>query len=717
MSVPTLAPEVALATNPIRKIFPLPEGGFALTTSRDDVELFDSTLGPTGKITGVGKEIDTLLPVKTGFLVRGANLPLHEGTPGGALSPTKLGKENCRALIATPTGFIALGTRHYLCESDGNRSLFEAPGRLDFGGTSHGDGAVTAGKEGLAFLSRTGEIVKQTLDTLSGPPVTFANGIVCDDAVMNRDASIVARLPLASRDFRPFRAGLLLIEKDPAAVSYRELQNSTLETVWRFAEKAHLRDAIVVGDRIVVCCDTHTLVLDASGKELARLELPGWVWAAVAFGSGIAFHVAGSRDLFWWREGQEALVPLRHDVQPSTLSVTAQGLASSEEKALYEWRPDREGPEHVPDPSPLPLGTPLVVNGDLVTIQEPGRILLRAVRHDGVPVAIPRDASSRPAVDRPRAREIVKQLINRKFDDTIPGLVTEAAANRSEAYLLMPRLRSLPPEEMVSLVGRSLFAPAAIPEGVRPLADSLRAHFLDELGAAVGVSRRVLNAAIRARRLPLEPPTAIAGHEYLGRFTSGDTVYVCDPCYVRNNQLRINLAVHVGTWHVFVRNGSGEHRNRTAELVVVHELGFNLAARRKLGNVSVDSGNAGVFDKSCPKPNLNEHHEEGIFDGRAAFSSTGLGDGMYPAYAGDLKGRVAKVRIHFLGGEPNHDLSLALQSTKAAKPYAIGERFALGDAVEHTKYGVGTVVEVGTDDKIAVRFPDGTTRRLIHGKG
>lgn len=719
MSGPTLAPEVVLATNPIRKLFPLPDGGLALATGlRDDLELFDSTLTAIGSIPGLGKSLETLIATKSAYLVRGSSLPLHESTLQSPFAPTKLGKENCRALVATPAGFLAFGTKHVLCDNDGNRSVIDLPGRLDFGATAYQDGAISAGKEGLAFVSASGEITKQTKDALSGPPVVFANGIICDDVVMNREAWIVTRLGVrGSRKYQPFREGLVFVETDPKEIVYQELRGDQLAFEWKFEPPGHVREVFALRDRVVVCCDTHTFILDGNGQELARLEAPAWIWAAIPFGDGIALHVSGSRDILWWREGHDGLVPLRHDVQPLQVLQTSSGLASAEQRALYVWRPDAEGPEHVPEPSPLPLGEPLVVNGALVKIIEPGRVLLRARTHQGTMLGIPRDATSRPAITRPRARELVKLLINRKFDEAIPPLVSETAANYSEASSMMPRLYSLPPEETASLIGREMFAPAALPDNVRNIARTLRSPFLDELGAALGVSRRVLHAAIRARRLPLEPPSAIKNYEYLGRFTGGDTVFVCDPCYLRNTTLRIPCAVHVGTWHVFVRNGSGEWSNRTAELVVIHERGFTLTARRRLGDVGVDSGNAGVFDKSCPKPNLDDQHEEGVFDGRAAFVSTGLGDGMYPAYAGDVDGRVAKIRIHFaLDDEPGHDASLELTSTQAAKRYAISERFAMGEAVEHPKYGVGTVVEVGTDDKIAVRFPDGITRRLIHGK-
>jgi hypothetical protein len=60
------------------------------------------------------------------------------------------------------------------------------------------------------------------------------------------------------------------------------------------------------------------------------------------------------------------------------------------------------------------------------------------------------------------------------------------------------------------------------------------------------------------------------------------------------------------------------------------------------------------------------------------------------------------------GGAIVHD------SEKPVRPYAIGERFALGDQIQHKKFGAGVVCGV-EGDKIRVNFADGT-KVLLHGK-
>lgn len=61
-----------------------------------------------------------------------------------------------------------------------------------------------------------------------------------------------------------------------------------------------------------------------------------------------------------------------------------------------------------------------------------------------------------------------------------------------------------------------------------------------------------------------------------------------------------------------------------------------------------------------------------------------------------------------IGGEIVHD------PDKPVRAYAISERFALGDQIQHKKFGPGVVLAV-EDDKVRVNFRDGL-KVLLHGR-
>lgn len=171
------------------------------------------------------------------------------------------------------------------------------------------------------------------------------------------------------------------------------------------------------------------------------------------------------------------------------------------------------------------------------------------------------------------------------------------------------------------------------------------------------------------------------------------------------------VEVRAGTWHVFVRNGSGEAADRTAELAVVHERGFQAVATELLANVGVDAGVAGVFDRKCPHLDMNLPSIEGVVFGLGACAHSGYGDGVYPVFAGRTQGQITKLRLAFLAECGTSDATVP---ARASKPYAASATFVLGDTIEHPKFGSGAVVR--TDgNKIDVDF-DGERRTLIHGK-
>jgi hypothetical protein len=184
----------------------------------------------------------------------------------------------------------------------------------------------------------------------------------------------------------------------------------------------------------------------------------------------------------------------------------------------------------------------------------------------------------------------------------------------------------------------------------------------------------------------------------------------------RNNRNSISVSLRAagrdGLWHVFAAPATGDDVGRTAELVAVHSDGFAVPASEQIGSIGVDTGHVGVFDKACPKPQAP--YDEGTFLGQGTIVASGTGDGVYPVYAGSLERKVAKLRVRFLG-ESAADLDATVASVGVSRRYSASERFDIGDALEHPKFGVGTVIKVGTDGKIDVMF--GSERRvLVHAR-
>lgn len=310
--------------------------------------------------------------------------------------------------------------------------------------------------------------------------------------------------------------------------------------------------------------------------------------------------------------------------------------------------------------------------------------------------------------------EIIEALLARRFEGPLPELSKAHTVFEWEEHLT-----ALPLSATLPLYGRALFAPTSLDATERRHAlYGLRALFA-ELGRALGLSARVLHAAVRARRFPLEPPRPVAGYEYLGSFPSEGKLDVCDPCYLRKTSRMPSAAFSLshpveaaaGTWHAFVRNGRGDGAVRTAELTVIHERGFDTAATEPITSIGVDGGLAGVFDRVCPAVDPSELCIEGLVHGLGAYAHSGHGDGMYPVFAGRHQGQIVKLRIAFLDENPQTDASMPV---RASKRYAPSVTFAVGDLIEHPKFGTGSVLRVA-GNKIDAAF-DGELRTLIHGK-
>lgn len=733
-----LRPHVAIASSRILDVAALAGGGYAVLTGAG-IELFDAQLARRGTIPGEPSELSgTVLVALPGerFLVHGTwPSRLHEGAVGGALANVDLGKGMVSSVAVTETGFLAIATDHVLVEHAGARTSVTPAGCLDFGGTPWRGGAAVAGYEGLAILGADGTIVARSAGEKPWKrPVALADALAVpgydDVLVLDGAAQLIARIPrkVADGALVPFRGGVLVTVHDDDAreteVSYWEVATGAAEASaalapaprWTVTRAGHLQPASVAGDHVVLASyEAGAWILDGEGGELAALTTAKHVHEVAAFGGGVALAELDAPDVLWWRPGAE-LARLPHDVWPSRVRAVPAGLASVEGKVLYVWRTDAQGPEVAPLAHDLPMHTPIVITGTPLQIVSAGRFSLRAVTLDGRAASIQPGTAWRPLTTRDEAARLLERLVGRTFDGPLPAVPGDVMI-----YDLAGTLGQLPLAATVDLHGRALFAAASLDPEVRVRSAWARGAFFDELGAALGTSGRVLLAAVKARKRKLEPPRPVPGYEYLGTFTTSGQLTVSDPCYVGKKApagiaiaLSLKVDGHAGVWHVFLRGGAGQARDRTAELVTIHDDGFDVFATEPIGMIGVDSGTAGVFDKKCPRRDGDTPLEEGTFAMLGALASTGYGDGMYPVFAGNRNGLIAKLRLCFLGDDAAVDRSVA-RAAAAAKPYRASARFAAGDTIEHVKFGTGTVIRAGADGKIDVQFADGT-RTLVHAK-
>jgi len=161
----------------------------------------------------------------------------------------------------------------------------------------------------------------------------------------------------------------------------------------------------------------------------------------------------------------------------------------------------------------------------------------------------------------------------------------------------------------------------------------------------------------------------------------GTSVYVTDPCYSAPTLYQLKFDnVLPGEWVVSMIYDELGGTGRNAELYLVHKdhqssrgLSFDW-----FGDISVDSGQAGVFDAasyrddsaagSLGAPEINFAYgrfEEGDAwyesickftlgeDGwgsydSGAVSSSGWGDGMYPVYGAEEDGKIVALQLSFI---------------------------------------------------------------------
>jgi hypothetical protein len=720
-----LRPHTLRARAPIRDAIPLPGGGIALLTA-SGVDVLDDALGPAGSIAGEGFRGHSLTALAGGrFLVYEPPFgDVHAGAPGGELAKVDLGKAYATGVVATSAGFVALTSDdRVLVDVHGERRWLDLPGCTDLGLVRFREGALVAGREGLVVLDAHGEVRERGPLPAGGRPIgarlvalPASIALPTEEGIALLDgASERARIPVNARSeaLRPFGTGVLVDED--RAIELWAIVEGAAERAWRWSGPADLGYPKIAGARIVMGA-LHVgmaWILDASGELVAEVPLPARLVEACAFDDGVAMRTADDPAVVWWRPGR-GIALLEHDVEADLLRPATPGLISAEADVLYRWRTDVQGPElPAVETGGVPLDTPIVVGGTLLTVRARGRFTLRAATARRTLVGVAPGSRFRPAVTRAEALALMEALVARRFDGPLPDTAVEGMWAEVTA-----RLAQLPLAETLALHGRALFAPVTLDEGLRRASRWAREEWFAEVGQALGLSGRQVSAAVRAGQLPLDPPRPVPGFEYLGAFTTTGKLTVSDPCYVGKKSKVLPLSMEVealpGRWHVFVRPGVLDEANRTAELVVIHPEGFDVVAADPLGSIGVDSGQAGVFDRDCPKRDGDEPFEEGVVGRLGAVASSGLGDGFYPVFGGSSKGRLAKIRLHFLGPSPAAlDATVAMEAKGPPRRYAPSERFAVGDAVEHAKFGAGTVVRVRDDGKIEVAFAD-APRVLVH---
>ncbi len=147
---------------------------------------------------------------------------------------------------------------------------------------------------------------------------------------------------------------------------------------------------------------------------------------------------------------------------------------------------------------------------------------------------------------------------------------------------------------------------------------------------------------------------------------------------------------------------------------MIHADGFDVVASEPIARIGVDAGMAGVYDHECPVPAQSQLVIEGVVHGLGVFARSGHGDGVYPVFAGKVDGRVTKLRLAFLDDERP-----AVDETVYSRPsrrYAVSATFAVGDTIEHPKFGAGAIVSAqvnGGDVEYVVNFETAGTRRLL----
>jgi len=324
--------------------------------------------------------------------------------------------------------------------------------------------------------------------------------------------------------------------------------------------------------------------------------------------------------------------------------------------------------------------------------------------------------------------------------------------NSTNASILTPRymidvpanapMRPVIPKDLAELVFKAFCEGGAenpdLPVWAEVWAD--RDVFIAELAAAFGKSPRLVSAAMRHKSpLVVEPqcPWMLAGYEYLGAFPVTKGLIIADRCYVDQEHLLLarKTPALAGTWHAY-RRYDPMFTGRTVALLVVHEDHFERAKDHgeELGHFGVDAGCAIIVDQRV-LDNAELVHElkesaewdEGLIHDVGIYSHTYDGDGLYTVRAIHQGENIVAVRANVTRNwefdyhtpppseEYTEELEKSLEKAGPAKPYAPTEKFAVGDQVQHKKFGTGLVQRIVDAGKVEIAFPEGV-KILVQGQ-
>jgi len=159
------------------------------------------------------------------------------------------------------------------------------------------------------------------------------------------------------------------------------------------------------------------------------------------------------------------------------------------------------------------------------------------------------------------------------------------------------------------------------------------------------------------------------------KINSGKSI-ITDPCYENNKsncQLK-GLPTQNGVWHSFVEKCEvGDWGNRVINLRCIHEEWLETEKtiredKELLGNIGVDSGQAGVFDQmSYPEDPIKdgyfyEHISNVTIKKRAGtidfgcVSSSGIGDGWYGVFGTKFNNMIIFFEIEYIDEESLREL-------------------------------------------------------------
>ncbi len=267
------------------------------------------------------------------------------------------------------------------------------------------------------------------------------------------------------------------------------------------------------------------------------------------------------------------------------------------------------------------------------------------------------------------------------------------------------------------------------------------AALIEEIGFELELSTRVTRAIIRRCDGTIdkpEGPDAYTDHEYLGSFVVKDELVIADRVQVASTDKTLAIATPAwpGRWHAFFRHDP-DFVDITIAMFVIHEghLADAVLDGELLGSFDVETGSAmivtGRAREEAAQFKAERDWQEGIIDELGCYATAADEEGTYLVRAQLRDGRATVVRVGLRDDEdalfrqpkpPQSakytealDAKLGAAGEEGAQPYSPKTTFAVGDRIQHPKFGAGVVTNLLPDAKIEIDFRDGP-RMLVHAR-